>query len=720
MNADVEATFGLADTPWRSAVAADGPDFRRFARHIDGILSSLLWLDGALLVAWLGWRYASSSVLPSAADLLIVAAGAAAAAFGTFSVRRWPGTSTSRYVLIAAQSLLMTLLDQQLNGVGRVLAFGCVACVALYCDWRAVVAAASLILAGWAGATLLDQEGAAAERLWRDVGCLLLESTVLATACHRVKDELFAILFRHEKAHQESRAKSEFLANMSHEIRTPMSAVIGYADLLLEPDCGPNERVAHAQTIRRNGEHLLTILDDILDISKIEAGSMTVEQMLCSPTAIVADVASLMRVRAAAKNLFFEVRYLTPIPEWVKSDPTRLRQILMNLVGNAIKFTPTGGVRILASCLEPDSTDPSLSIEVVDTGIGIDAAQAAQLFRPFAQADSSTTRRFGGSGLGLVICQRLAGMLGGKIELESTPGRGSSFRVVVRTGSLHDTRMFRDVSEASAADSGGIELSAEDLPRLLCSVLLAEDGHDNQRLISAHLQAAGALVVVVDNGRKAVETLMNPQREGSFDVVLMDMQMPVLDGYAATTELRQLGYRGVVIALTAHAMTSDRERCLSAGCTDYLTKPISRQRLINTVHRYTGASGPVIRVASSTMTSILPLDRPVISSLVSELSDDDGMLDLIEKFVNNLPSHCAIIESAVASDDRETVRRLSHNLKGSGGSYGFGRITECAALLEDSVRTGQSRETVAAFAKQLFAVCQRARPGRRRELEVTS
>ncbi len=291
-----------------------------------------------------------------------------------------------------------------------------------------------------------------------------------------------------------SRVKSEFLANMSHEIRTPMTAVIGYADLLLDPSLGASERVNHLQTIRRNGEHLMTVINDILDVSKIEAGKMTVESIPISPSQVIVDVASLMRVRAVAKNLSFEIRYQGAIPETIVSDPTRLKQIVTNFIGNAIKFTESGTIRILVRCDEPDSPAPKLVIDVTDTGIGMTDAQLQRLFQSFSQADASTTRKFGGSGLGLLISKRLAGLLGGDIAVESALGRGSVFRVSIPTGPLVGVQMVEGLAEAGITDTPAQETRRVASLPPSCRVLLAEDGYDNQVLVSTYLIKAGATV----------------------------------------------------------------------------------------------------------------------------------------------------------------------------------------------------------------------------------
>jgi two-component system CheB/CheR fusion protein len=401
-----------------------------------------------------------------------------------------------------------------------------------------------------------------------------------------------------DRAEAANRAKSEFLANMSHEIRTPMTAILGFADNLLDPQLSESGRLDAIHTIRRNGEHLLGILNDILDLSKIEAGKMLVESVPCAPHQVIADVASLAHVRAGAKGLRLDVEYEGPIPTTIRTDPTRLRQILYNLIGNAIKFTERGGVRLVTRLIHTDPAEPSqaskplLQFDVRDTGIGMAPMQIAGLFQPFTQKDSSTTRKFGGTGLGLTISQRLANLLGGEITVESEPGQGSTFRVTVATGPLGGVEMVEDPLSLAVAEHDQLrtEGSFEPLQPLACRILLAEDGQDNQRLIRHVLRKAGARVAAVENGNAAVEAALRARDEGQpFDVILMDMQMPVMDGYEATSRLRAQGYSGTIIALTAHAMATDRDKCLTAGCNDYATKPIERKALIETIQQHLGA-----------------------------------------------------------------------------------------------------------------------------------
>jgi signal transduction histidine kinase/ActR/RegA family two-component response regulator len=381
-------------------------------------------------------------------------------------------------------------------------------------------------------------------------------------------------------------AKSDFLANMSHEIRTPMTAILGYTDLLLEGDQSSSDRLVSMQTIRRNGQHLLAVINDILDITKIEAGRMTIERIPCDLCQVVEDVASLMRVRALEKGLKFAVEYRGPVPKQIQSDPTRLRQIIMNLVGNAIKFTSRGEVRVVVSLvgIVPERKHV-MRFEIMDTGIGLTEQQCKRLFCAFSQADTSTTRRFGGTGLGLAISKHLSHLLGGDISVESALGKGSTFMATIDTGSLDGVSMTDDpqMQQVATAEPATVVES------LSARILLAEDGPDNQRLIGFVLRKIGAEVEVADNGRIAVEKAMAAMQFGQpFDVILMDMQMPELDGYGACGELRRRGYTGPIIALTAHAMVGDREKCIAAGCDDYATKPIVRDKLLATIRHWCG------------------------------------------------------------------------------------------------------------------------------------
>jgi signal transduction histidine kinase/CheY-like chemotaxis protein len=401
-----------------------------------------------------------------------------------------------------------------------------------------------------------------------------------------------------------NRSKTEFLANMSHEIRTPMTAILGFSDVLHEAAAGCQSCPSHAEcenrqharsayeTVRRNGDYLLNLINEILDLSKIEVGKLAVEQVQFSPTELVRTVQGVLSGRATAKRIALHVSTAGPVPDAIRSDPTRLRQILLNLVSNSLKFTERGSVRVELGYDQHAPAGPLLQIDVTDTGIGMTPAQLEKAFQPFTQADASTTRKYGGTGLGLTISQRLAELLGGGIDvLSSTPGVGTRMRVMVRTNMpLHTPTVMPTFDELAEPQSSSDTYEVMDVTAqaLETRVLVAEDGPDNQRLIAHILKRAGANVRVVQNGKLALDAALRAAQEGTpFDVILMDMQMPVMDGYDATRELRAQGYSRPIVALTAHAMAGDAQKCYDVGCDEYLSKPVDRRRLLELIQRYT-------------------------------------------------------------------------------------------------------------------------------------
>lgn len=378
-----------------------------------------------------------------------------------------------------------------------------------------------------------------------------------------------------------SQAKSEFLANMSHEIRTPLTAVLGCADTLF-PHLSNEEHREMVQMIRRQGRLLLGILNDVLDLSKIEAGRLEIDREACSIVAIIEDVRSLLQPQASEKGLELRTEYASMMPVVVETDPLRIRQVLVNLVGNAIKFTNQGHVSIVAYC-DVDIDPPQLVINVRDTGIGIPPNRLDAIFEAFTQENSLLTRKVGGTGLGLTISQRLLGMLGGAIRAASELNQGTTFTVTLPI-QPDETTALQSGSELTRA-SIEQQRSRDSLDIVLTArVLLAEDTHGLQFMIRRMLENAGAAVAVVENGERAVEAVLDAQNRGQpYDVVLMDMQMPVLDGFDATAQLREAGCHVPIIALTAAAMQGDREKCLAAGCDDYLSKPIDRHTLLDVI-----------------------------------------------------------------------------------------------------------------------------------------
>ncbi len=384
------------------------------------------------------------------------------------------------------------------------------------------------------------------------------------------------------RAEEATAAKSAFLANMSHEIRTPMTAILGFTELLEAGDLSQAEEQSAISTIRSNGEYLLSLLNDILDLSKVEAGQIEMERISCSPAQITHEVESLLRVRADLKDLKLETQWETSIPEQIVSDPTRIRQVLVNLVGNAIKFTHQGRVTVSVA-FEETGGAASLRFKVVDTGIGMEPDQMAKIFEPFAQADATTTRVYGGTGLGLTISRRIVQLLGGELTATSEVGKGSCFEFSFAPEVPEGVSLIDRPSAPKRVEAPQLRTPSSDALSGI-RILVAEDGEINQRLLCHILGRAGATVVTAANGREAVDQAF--EADGlteAFDVILMDMQMPVMDGYAATAALRKRGYNGPILALTANAMSGDRDRCLESGCSDYATKPIERVRLISTI-----------------------------------------------------------------------------------------------------------------------------------------
>ena len=386
-------------------------------------------------------------------------------------------------------------------------------------------------------------------------------------------------------AQRASKTKTDFLANMSHEIRTPMTAIIGFSDLLLDPASTESDKHEAGRTIRRNGHHLLSLINDILDVSKIEAGKLEMESISTPIRSVLNDATQLLSDKARDKGNTLSIAIDGLIPEKIRTDPTRLKQALINLMGNAIKFTENGNVRVTASHL-PEAGQ--LEIAISDSGIGMTDEQIGQLFKAFSQADSSTTRKFGGTGLGLMITRNIAQMLGGDVVVSSEPGRGSTFTLTIATGDLTGVQLVT-ASDCSNSHVAVPNASTSNLPAVAGHVLLVEDGVDNQRLISHILKKAGATVTLRENGKEGMLAALEAlERNEPYDLVLMDMQMPVMSGYEAAGELRARGYSGQIVALTANAMNGEMDKCLEAGCDYYLTKPIERSTFIREIAKRSG------------------------------------------------------------------------------------------------------------------------------------
>ncbi len=410
----------------------------------------------------------------------------------------------------------------------------------------------------------------------------LLKSSSLIAQLDQAREELASAIRMTEAA---GRAKNELIGNMSHELRTPLTAILGYADLLLDSSEGRENQVPYVRIIQRNGEHLLNLMDDLVDLSHIEADLIDVKRSACAPLKILEDVCSAMQARASLKRLTIRTECVYPIPRAIETDPKRVRQILINLVANAIKFSNQGEVTLRVR-LDSKDAPKSIIFDVEDRGVGFDPEQISRLMSQVVQQDDSAGLRLGGAGLGLTISQRLASLLHGSLSVETAPGEGSTFHLQIPIGGPVEFVQ-------GLAREGDLRPIASSTHRHFdrpYRILVAEDGADSRLLISRFLLNAGASVQLVENGRQAIDAALRADASGRpFDVILMDMQMPVLDGFDATIQLRRAGYRPPIIALTARTMTSERDRCFQAGCNNYAVKPLDRDSLIALVERYATA-----------------------------------------------------------------------------------------------------------------------------------
>src|SRR5450759_4768384 len=481
-----------------------------------------------------------------------------------------------------------------------------------------------------------------------------------------------------------SRAKSDFLASMSHEIRTPMNAIIGIADLLAKTPLSP-EQNEYVQIFRRAGDNLLNLINDILDLSKVETSQLDLERTGFSLNDLLEKVREMVAVRAYEKGLALVCEIAPKVPTDLVGDPTRLRQVLLNLLGNAIKFTESGEVALRVTPDADSSVPGALRFTISDTGIGIPGEQLGAVFERFTQADSSTTRRYGGSGLGLTISKRLVELMGGRIWVESGVGQGSVFSFAV------PFEIWAGATRRAAVPVGTGPEPA--LPAL--HILLVEDSPDNRTITIAYLQDTPYRVEIAENGAVACEKFT----AGHYDLVLMDRQMPVMDGLTATRAIREWEHANhrpptPIIALTASALKGDQEKCLAAGCTAYLSKPIKQEVLLQAIKEHSIVAPRSSKEESSRKDTILVRANPKFA-------------DLIPGFLQNRRQDVIAMLDALDRGDFETVESLGHGMKGAGGNYGFQAITDIGAALEQAAESADidaSRKWVGELSRYLERV----------------
>ncbi len=484
---------------------------------------------------------------------------------------------------------------------------------------------------------------------------------------------------KRQEADRATRAKSDFLATMSHEIRTPLNAIIGMADVLSGTTL-TREQQRCVDVFQRNGVGLLNLINDILDLSKVESGKVELEETPFDLIDVIARAIEVVEVRASSKGLTLRQTIAPGVPVFLVGDPNRLRQIIINLLGNSIKFTEHGGLEVRVEPEPADSRPGSFRFAVSDTGIGIPPDKVDQIFESFTQVDSSTTRKYGGTGLGLTISKQLVELMGGRIWVESTLGKGSTFFFTARL------RVQDNQSQRSDAKATNTAVAPLTIPSGL-RILLADDSEDNRFLILSYLNKANAGIDIAENGEIAARMF----RSSHYDLVLMDVEMPVMDGYAATQEIRRFeretgAQPTPVLALTAHAFADMAEKSLAAGFTGHLTKPIRKVTLLEAVAGYASGVGadrlssPALVEGSQSASS----DAPARGLERIRIAVEPGMEDVVPSYLDKRRKEVPQYRQALANQDFDAIRMLGHKMKGTGAGYGFAELTAIGAALEQA------------------------------------
>jgi CheY-like chemotaxis protein/nitrogen-specific signal transduction histidine kinase len=529
--------------------------------------------------------------------------------------------------------------------------------------------------------------------------CLSASGMALATYFNQRTQAEEALAHAKADAESANLAKSRFLATMSHEIRTPMNGILGMAEMLLLPETSDEERIDYSRTILNSGQTLLTLLNDILDLSKVEAGKFELVYAALEPARLIRETVALFSEAAKKSGSTIHFEWNGPTQQYW-TDPSRLRQMLSNLVSNAIKFTAQGQIRIIASEKERNGNEVVLKFAVSDTGIGIPDDKLVLLFQPFSQVDSSNTRRFGGTGLGLSIVSSLAKLMGGEVGVESELGRGSCFWFTIRTAAIP---IGQEVHQDSR-DVSAVILFGSTTPKLSGQVLVVDDDPTNRKVILAMLTKLGILTESVENGQLAMEAM---KRTSCCDLILMDCQMPVMDGFETTRTIRlwereNSKMRVPIIALTAGAFAEDRKHCLDVGMDDYLTKPITLNKLSAMLEIWLACN------RKETIPKLIPETLPDLTNDVADsiefdssflLTQLDGDRELaraiLQSAMGNIPGYFDKFEQAVLLGNRSEAESFAHKLKGLIAQLGGVRLSKRMKLVEIELKTGGSIDAAA-------------------------
>ncbi len=477
-------------------------------------------------------------------------------------------------------------------------------------------------------------------------------------------EKLTAVVQAKEAAEASAAAKSIFVANTSHEIRTPLTAIMGFAEVLLDNAAPNSDNERWASFVLRNSRHLLGLINDILDVSKIEAGRIELEHVLFSPLELVIDLENTVDMLAQAKELAFNINYTFPIPDRIHGDPTRLRQVLLNLLNNAIKFTQKGHVTLSISCNPYEQT---MHFKVTDTGIGMREEGIEDVFQPFTQIDASTTRKYGGTGLGLTIARELVQLMGGELTVHSQEGLGSEFSFQINTGPLEKVHWIEQALDRNDI----VRPINEGPPALKGKVLIADDGPDNRQLIALYIRATGATAHTVTNGQEAIEAV----DQGDYDLILLDIQMPVMSGIDAIRAMQKNHVTTPIYALTANVAKEDIDQYRRVGFTGHQAKPIDRCAFYALLEKHLSANQDS---ATENTSASAPID---ISSIQNT-------------FIKRLPKDLRQMRDAEREQDWTTLATLAHRLKGIAGSFGRQDITDAAAEVERRVRDSEDQPSI--------------------------